>query len=105
MGSKAAQRWLGVSPHAADRGLCRSQRTDLSALVAGSPYRRCRSFSDFWEAYAQLGPCHQGKETGELAHIERWFNTLRQRLARYVRKTLSLSEKYHELVTRWFIMQ
>ncbi|MBI3660481.1 IS1 family transposase, partial [Candidatus Acetothermia bacterium] len=34
------------------------------------------------------------------------FNTLRQRLARYVRKTLSFSksEQYHERVTRWFIV-
>jgi len=32
-----------------------------------------------------------GKETGETAHVERWKNTLRQRLARFVRMTLSLS--------------
>lgn len=33
-----------------------------------------------------------GKETGETAHIERFNNTLRQRLARLVRKTLSFSK-------------
>jgi insertion element IS1 protein InsB len=33
-----------------------------------------------------------GKETGETAHVERWNNTLRQRLARFVRKTLSFSK-------------
>jgi insertion element IS1 protein InsB len=32
-----------------------------------------------------------GKETGETAHVERWNNTLRQCLARFVRKTLSFS--------------
>jgi hypothetical protein len=32
-----------------------------------------------------------GKETGETAHVERWNNTLRQRLARFVRMTLSFS--------------
>jgi len=33
-----------------------------------------------------------GKETGETAHVERWKNTLRQRLARYVRMTVSFSK-------------
>jgi len=33
-----------------------------------------------------------GKETGETAHVERWNNTLRQRLARFVRMTLSFSK-------------
>jgi insertion element IS1 protein InsB len=33
-----------------------------------------------------------GKQTGETAHVERWNNTLRQRLARFVRMTLSFSK-------------
>ncbi len=33
-----------------------------------------------------------GKDSGETAHVERWNNTLRQRLARFVRKTLSFSK-------------
>ncbi len=33
-----------------------------------------------------------GKETGETAHVERWNNTRRQRLARFVRLTLSFSK-------------
>ncbi len=33
-----------------------------------------------------------GKETGETAHVERWNNTLRQRLARFVRITWSFSK-------------
>jgi insertion element IS1 protein InsB len=33
-----------------------------------------------------------GKETGQTAHVERWNTTLRQRLARFVRKTLSFSK-------------
>ena len=32
-----------------------------------------------------------GKETGETAHVERWNTTLCQRLARFVRMTLSFS--------------
>jgi IS1 family transposase len=53
-------------------------------------------FTDFWSAYQAVIPENQhkaaGKETGETAHVERWNNTLRQRLARFVRKTLSFSK-------------
>ncbi|CAG0947106.1 hypothetical protein ANRL1_03677 [Anaerolineae bacterium] len=44
-----------------------------------------------------------GKGTGEINHMERWNNTLRQSYARYVRKTLSFakSDFYHELVTHF----
>lgn len=59
-------------------------------------YRQSYCFSDFWEAYRKVIPAEQhtacGKETGMTAHIERWNNTLRQRLARFVRKTLSFSK-------------
>ncbi len=33
-----------------------------------------------------------GKEEGETCHVERWINTLRQRLSRFVRRTLSFSK-------------
>lgn len=74
-------------------------------------YRRCHSYSDFWQAYQRVLPSqtHQsvGKETGETAHMERWYNTLRQRIARYVRETLSFSksDKFHQLFTKWFIFE
>jgi insertion element IS1 protein InsB len=32
------------------------------------------------------------KETGQTAHVERWNNTLRQLLARFIRKILSFSK-------------
>jgi IS1 family transposase len=46
-----------------------------------------------------------GKETGETAHVERWNNTLRQRLARFVRKTLSFSKSLfmHEACLSLFL--
>ena len=51
---------------------------------------------DFWAAYAAVIPEEHhsavGKETGETAHVERWNNTLRQRLTRFVRMTLSFSK-------------
>jgi insertion element IS1 protein InsB len=47
-------------------------------------YRQCRSFSDFWKTSAAVLPekTHRsvGKETGQTAHMERWNNTLRQRV-------------------------
>ena len=74
-------------------------------------YKPCQSYSDFWDAYQKVWPAEThhavGKDTGETAHIERWNNTLRQRLARYVRKTLSFSKSdiYHWIVTAWFIIE
>jgi IS1 family transposase/transposase-like protein len=54
-------------------------------------------FTDFWEAYSAVLPpkSHQsgGKETALTCMIERFNNTLRQRISRLVRKTLSFSKK------------
>ena len=59
-------------------------------------YRSGKCFTDFYSVYKNIIPEDQhypvGKETGETAHIERWNNTLRQRLGRFVRKTLSFSK-------------
>ena len=59
-------------------------------------YKKATCYSDFWQAYQNVIPSEQhhavGKETGETAHIERFNNTLRQRLGRFVRKTLSFSK-------------
>jgi IS1 family transposase len=53
-------------------------------------------YTDFWDTYQAVIPKNQhtavGKEMGETAHIERFNNTLRQRLVRLVRKTLSFSK-------------
>ena len=61
-----------------------------------SASRQGHGFTDFWAAYQAVIPDEQhtavGKETGETAHVERWNNTLRQRLARFVRMTLSFSK-------------
>jgi len=72
-------------------------------------YKHCHTFSDFWKSYQSVFPeethLSVGKETGETAHIERWNNTLRQRLARFTRKSLafSKSEKMHKVVLKLFI--
>ena len=61
-------------------------------------YRQCAvAYTDFWAAYAAIfpPPRHRasGKETGKTSHIERFNCTLRQRISRLVRKTLSFSKK------------
>jgi len=72
-------------------------------------YRTATLYSDFWKAYQQVLPQAQhqavGKESGQTNHMERWYCTLRQRLSRYVRKSLSFSksEAYHNMVTKWYI--
>jgi insertion element IS1 protein InsB len=63
-----------------------------------SVYRQCAvCYSDFWEAYEQVIPSKRhravGKETGKTNYIERFNCTLRQRVSRLVRKTLSFSKK------------
>jgi insertion element IS1 protein InsB len=60
-------------------------------------YRQCAvAYTDFWAAYGAVFPSkrHQsvGKETGKTSYIERFNNTLRQRVSRLVRKTLSFSK-------------
>ncbi len=60
-------------------------------------YRQCAfAYTDFWAAYGAVFPskrhCAVGKETGKTSYIERFNNTLRQRVSRLVRKTLSFSK-------------
>ena len=74
-----------------------------------SAYKEAIVSSAYWSAYQAVFPSEQhrpvGKETGETAHIERWNNTLRQQLARFVRKTLSFSNcvEMHEIFLKLFI--
>ena len=74
-----------------------------------APWREATCYSDFWEAYQAVLPAQQhvavGKESGETAHVERWNNTLRQRLGQFVRKTLSFSksDELHEARLRLFL--
>jgi insertion element IS1 protein InsB len=61
-------------------------------------YRQCAViYTDHWEAYKAVLPSQRhyavGKETGLTSYIERFNNTLRQRVSRLVRQTLSFSKK------------
>lgn len=72
-------------------------------------FRRAHCYTDFWEAYSNVIPAGQhsavGKESGQTAHNEGWNLTLRQRLARFVRCTLSFSKSsaMHGACLRLFI--
>lgn len=60
-------------------------------------YLDAETYTDFWKAYTAIfydKTLYQvGKETGLTNHVERFNNTLRQRVSRLVRKTLSFSKK------------
>ncbi|MBW4596850.1 MAG: IS1 family transposase [Brasilonema angustatum HA4187-MV1] len=61
-------------------------------------YRQCAvCYSDFWVSYPVALPSKRhravGKETGLTSYVERFNCTLRQRVSRLVRKTLSFSKK------------
>jgi insertion element IS1 protein InsB len=113
---KTNQAWIWIA-------LCRKTRQVVAYAVGDRSEKTCRClweaiplayrvghcFTDFWIAYQAVIPENQhtaaGKETGETAHVERWNNTLRQRLARFVRKTLSFSKSLvmHEACLKLFL--
>ena len=90
----------------------RSEKT-CRALWNSIPtmYKRAFHYSDLWKAYQKVLPEDQHlaveKDSGETNHQERWYNTLRQWLGRYTRRTLSFSKVdfYHHLFTEWFIIE
>ena len=113
---KANKRWIWLA-------LCRATRQVVAYYIGDRSeascqklweripalYRQGHCYSDFWRAYQLVIPSEQhtaaGKETGWTAHVERWNNTLRQRLGRFVRKSLSFSksERMHEICLRLFL--
>ncbi len=54
-------------------------------------------YTDFWKSYQAVLPKEKhtaiGKETGKTNHIERFNNTVCQRLSRFLRSSLSFSKK------------
>ncbi|WP_431192620.1 IS1 family transposase [Stenomitos frigidus] len=70
-------------------------------------YRQCAMlYTDYCNAYQAVLPCQRhravGKATGLTSYIERFNNTLRQRVSRLVRKTLSFSKELaNHLVAIW----
>jgi insertion element IS1 protein InsB len=104
VGRKKVVWWVWVALDAATR--------QVVAMVAGDrSARTCQCLwdalpeeyrdgaivaTDFLAAYRAVVPedrhAAAGKEAGLTAHVERFFCTVRQRLARFVRKSLSFSK-------------
>jgi insertion element IS1 protein InsB len=117
VGNKTNQQWLWLA-------LCRRTRQVVAYYVGNRSetsalhlwrhlprdYAACHSFSDQLAAYAAIfdHKRHQSvpKSAGQTNHVERWFNTLRQRLARFTRKTLAFSKTQinHEAILHMFIL-
>jgi insertion element IS1 protein InsB len=113
---RANKRWVWVA-------LCRATRQVVAYAIGDRSHVTCQKlwaailgayrcghcYSDFWEAYRLVIPSEQhtaaGKESGLTAHVERWNNTLRQRLGRFARKSLSFSKSdmMHEMCLRLFL--
>ncbi|MEO1441569.1 MAG: IS1 family transposase [Chloroflexota bacterium] len=117
VGNKEQKRWIWIA-------LCRRTRQIVAFYIGKRdegaaqqlwqrleyPYTLCPMYTDHYRAYHGVLPEHlhwaKDKQSGATAHIERWNNTLRQRLARFVRKTLSFSKSdvMHRIMLEWFII-
>jgi insertion element IS1 protein InsB len=103
--NKGNKQWVWLAIDAKTREIIGCQIGDRSQASAQllwdslpSVYRQCaKLYTDFWAAYQAVLPSKRhtavAKETGLTSLIERLNNTLRQRVSRLVRKTLSFSKK------------
>ncbi len=90
---RSNKRWLWVALCRRTRQVVANAHGDRSARTCArlwsripEEYYQAKSFSDFWKSYRPVfeeDPTHQqvGKSSGELAHVERFFGRLRQKLA------------------------
>ncbi len=102
---KGNKQWVWLARDVATReivGCHIGDRSSASALALWQSmpavYRQCAViYRDYWEAYQTVLPSKRhhavGKGTGLTSYIERFNNTLRQRVSRLVRQTLSFSKK------------
>ena len=105
VGNKENKQWVWLAMDRDTReiaGIYIGDRSEQSAqkLWDSLPliYRQqAMCYTDFWAAYGAIFPINRhipvGKESGKTNHIERFNNTLRQRVSRLVRKALSFSKK------------
>ena len=118
VGSKADIHWVWVALDADTRRVLAMVVGDRSAVTAQrlwdalpAAYRAgAMVFTDFLASYQVVVPASQhqavGKDTGLTAHVERFWCTLRQRCARFVRKTLSFSKcPRNHLGALWYFIR
>ena len=118
MRCKRNRRWVWLA-------LCKHTRQVVAGVVGGRGEATCKllwnaipanyqqgvCYSDFWRAYRAVLPAEQhqavGKDTGLTNHVERFNCTLRQRLSRFVRKTLSFSksDQMHLICLHLFLVR
>jgi insertion element IS1 protein InsB len=104
-GDKNNKQWVWLATDACTEEIagCYVGRRDITGaegLWESLPpvYRQCAvCYTDFWSAYEEIFPSERHrpvpKQSGKTGYIERLNNTMRQRISRSVRKTLSFSEK------------
>jgi insertion element IS1 protein InsB len=102
---KGNKQWVWLAIDAATREIIGCHVGDRSQISAQAlwdslpqRYRQyARIYTDHWEAYACVLPSKRhfsvDKDSGLTSYIERLNNTLRQRISRLVRKSLSFSKK------------
>jgi insertion element IS1 protein InsB len=113
---KANKSWIWIA-------LCRRTRQIVSYYVGDRSAKSCQMlwdlipidykksliYSDYWEAYSKVIDNGRhfavGKDSGQTNHVERWNNTLRQRIPRFIRCTLSFSKsnEMHKLYLKLFV--
>lgn len=105
VGSRSNKKWIWLAMNPDNRQIVamhiggRSER-DASLLYGNIPIslrNNAGFFTDYWSAYSkglEDSDVHfaVGKDSGLTAHIERFNCTLRQRVSRLVRKSLSFSK-------------
>jgi IS1 family transposase len=118
LGGKHEVWWVWVALDSRTRQVVAMAAGDRDAFTARClweslppPYReRAVVATDLLPVYQAVVPedwhATGGKEMGLTAHIERFFCTLRQRCARFVRKTLSFSRKMENHVgALWYFIR
>jgi len=103
VGKRSLKRWVWLA-------LCRRTRQIVAYAIGSRGQETCQVlweriplsykasilYTDFWDAYTNVLPAERhratGKGAGQTCHVERFNDTLRQRTARLVRKTLSFSK-------------
>ena len=118
VGSKGDVHWVWVALDVGTRRVLAMVVGDRSAVTAGRLWKALPRgyrtgvtvFTDFLASYQVVipRPRHRpvGKDTGLTAHIERFWLTLRQRCARFVRKTLTFSKcPRNHLGALWYFIR